>query len=142
MTMGMPSSAGFGVDDFIHVGQSTRSVYERCQEPSSGPYSSLAGEVLQLGNSIKDLQILIHHQKLGPEKEAELLEIGKSCYVSMAQLESMLVNYKSLGTHDRRARSNSMSDKAARDMRARLLSSITLLSAFYGDIRRYYCRVV
>lgn len=141
-TMGMPSSSGFSVDDFIHVGQSARSVYERCQGPSSGPYSSLAGDVLQLGNSIKDLQILIKHQTLRPEKEAELLKIGKSCYVSMAQLENMLVNYKSLGAHDRRARNDSMSDKAARDMRARLLSSITLLSAFYSDTRRYYCRVV
>ena len=141
MTMGMPSSSGFSVEDLIHVGQSARSVFERCQGPSAGPYGSLAGDVLQLGNTIKDLQVLTKQRALAPEREAELLEIGKSCYGSMAQLEIMLTSYKSLGTHDRRARNDPMSDKAARDMRARLLSSITLLSAFYSDIRRYYCRV-
>ncbi len=141
MTMGKPSLSGFSIDDFIHVGQSARSVYERCQGSSSGPFSSLAGDVLRLGNSINDLQVLTKQRILAPEKEAELLEIGKSCYGSMAQLETMLVNYKSLGTHDRRGRNDSMSDKAARDMRARLLSSITLLTAFYSDIRRYYCGV-
>ena len=136
--MGMPSLSGFSVEDFIHVGQSAHSVYERCQGTASGPYNSLAGDVLQFGNTIKDLQVLIKHRNLAGEKEAELLEIGKSCYGLMAQLETLLANYRSLGMHDRRARNDPMADKAARDMRARLLSSITLLSAFYSDIRRYH----
>lgn len=141
MTTGMPSSSAFSVEDLIHVGQSARSVYERCQGSSSGPYSALADDIRQLGNSINELHVLIRQRNLETEKEAELLEIGQSCYGSVAQLETMLVQYKSLGRHDRRARNDSMSDKAARDMRARLLSNITLISAFYSDIRRYDCRV-
>lgn len=141
MTMGTPSSLVFGIEDFIHVEQSARSVYERCRESTSGPFGSLAGDVLQLGNTIKDLQALTKQRTLAIEKKAELLEVGRSCYGLLAQLDTILASYKSMGIHDRRARNVSMSDKAARDMRARLLSSITLLSAFYSEIRRYHRRL-
>ncbi len=132
--MGVPF--GFSVGDFISIGQLAWSVYEQCRK-SPGQYGSLASEVLQLRNTLQNLQDLIEQRDLGAEKEAQLLERGQSCYELLAELENMVRKYESLGTQHRRAWDRVMWDQqGGRDMRTRLTSNNTLLSAFYNNITR------
>ncbi len=128
---------GFTVEDFIRLGPFAWSVYERCRKSSNVKrYSGLAGELLELRKVLRNLQVLIEQQALEPKIEAELFVRGRACRELLVELETLLERYESQGTQSDKVWDRTGWNQECRNIRARLLTSLTLLSASYNDAKR------
>ncbi len=123
-------SFGFGVTDFLTVGQFCWTVYKKCKD-SSGNYKQLANEVGALHNVIKETEELLSQQELDSQEEKKLELSRSGCHSVLQDLNDLLAKYDSLGTKSQRTFDRmgfGMEDMNS--IRTRLISNVALLDAF------------
>ena len=123
-------SFGFGVGDFIAVGQLCWKVYKKCKE-SPGNFAQLSAEVSSLQAVIKETEELVSEQSFSPEQVTRLSQLRQGCEAVLNDLEKSLVKYESLGTRSQRALDRfAFGMEDMKDMRERITSNILMLDAF------------
>ena len=123
-------SFGFGVGDFLAVGQLSWKVYKKCKD-SSGNYAELSNEVLALHGVVKEVEELVAEQDLTSGQNKSLSIHRQGCEDVLNDLESLLLKYESLGTKSQRTFDRmgfGMQD--INSLRLRLISNVSLLEAF------------
>ncbi len=123
-------SFGFGITDFLAVGQLCWTVYKKCKD-SSGNYKQLANEVGALHNVIKETEELLSQQELDSQEEKKLELSRSGCHSVLQDLNDLLAKYDSLGTKSQRTFDRmSFGMEDMNSIRTRLISNVTLLDAF------------
>ena len=123
-------SFGFGVGDFVTVGQLCWNVYKKCKD-SPGNYADLSTEVGNLHNVIKETDELLSQQQLTTDEKAKLITCRQGCEDVLKDLDGLLVKYQNLGTKAQRAFDRAgfgMQDMVG--IRLRLISNVSILDAF------------
>ena len=123
-------SFGFGVGDFLAVGQLCWKVYKKCKD-SPGNYKELSSEVGALHNVMKETEELLSQQGLTPEQGVKLKTCQQGCEEVLKDLDGLLAKYESLGTNSRRTFDRvgfGMQDMTS--VRLRLIVNVTTLDAF------------
>ncbi len=123
-------SFGYGIGDFIVVGQLCWKVYKKCKD-SPGTYADLSGEVGALHNVIKETEELLSQQGLTKEQTARLTTCRQGCEDVLEKLDALLVKYQGLGTKSQRTFDRlrfGMQD--VNGIRLRLISNLSMLDAF------------
>lgn len=123
-------SFGFGVGDFLAVGQLCWKVYKKCKD-SSGNYAELSTEVGALHNVIKETEELLSQQGLTSEQGGKLTTCRQGCDDVLRDLDELLNKYESLGTNSRRTFDRmrfGMEDMNG--IRLRLNLNVSMLDAF------------
>ena len=123
-------SFGFGVGDFLAVGQLCWKVYKSCKD-SSGSYEELSSEVGALHNVIRETEELLSQQGLTTKQGVKLTTSRQGCEDVLKDLDGLLVKYESLGTNSRRTFDRmgfGMQDMTS--IRSRLIANVTMLDAF------------
>jgi hypothetical protein len=89
----------------------------------------------QLGLILEDLADLVQSGKFEERREAELLERGEGCQAVLLELEVQLRKWNNMGSKSRRAWDRLTWDsQVANELRDRLISNVTMLSAFYQKL--------
>ena len=123
-------SFGYGVGDFLAVGQLCWNVYKKCKE-SPGSYRELAGEVSSLHSTMKETEELLLQQKLSSDQKTRFETIKHACDAMLKDLDALLVKYRSLGTKSQRTFDRmGMATQDVIGMRIRLVANVGLLDAF------------
>ena len=123
-------SFGFGVGDFLAVGQLSWKVYKKCKE-SSGSYAELSSEVLALNAVVKETEELLSHQDLTPKQRVILTTCRQGCEDVLKDLEELLIKYESLGTKSQRTFDRvGFGTHDINGLRLRLISNVSMLDAF------------
>ena len=123
-------SFGFGVGDFLAVGQLCWKVYKKCKD-SPGNYTELSGEVGALHNVIKETEELLSQQGLSTGQKVKLTKCQQGCEDVLKDLDALLVKYESLGTNSRRTFDRmGLGMQDMNGIRLRLISNVTMLDAF------------
>ena len=123
-------SFGYGVGDFIAVGQLCWTIYKKCKD-SPGNYVELSTEVGALHNIIKETEELLSQQDLTSQQKVKLTACRQGCEDVLKDLDGILIKYESLGTNSRRTFDRmgfGMQDMNG--MRLRLISNVSMLDAF------------
>lgn len=123
-------SFGYGIDDFVAVGQLCWKVYKKCKD-SPGNHTELSSEVGALHNVIKETEELFSQQSLTTEQEVKLVTCRQRCEDVLKDLDGLLVKFESLGTNSRRTFDRmgfGMQDMNG--IRLRLISNVSMLDAF------------
>ncbi len=123
-------SFGFGVGDFLAVGQLCWKVYKKCKE-STGNYVELSTEVGNLHNVMKETEELLSQQELTQEQRVKLVSCRRGCEKVLRDLDRLLVKYESMGTKSHRTldiMGFGMQD--INGIRLRLVSNMSMLDAF------------
>lgn len=123
-------SFGFGVGDFIAVGELCWKSYKRVKE-SPGNYKELASEVSGLFAVIEETKELLSQQEITAAQQAKLLPCKDGCEGVLNDLNGLLTKYESLGTKSQRTFDRmgmGLEDMTA--IRLRLISNVSMLDAF------------
>ncbi len=123
-------SFGFGVGDFLAVGQLCWKVYKKCKDSTSN-YVELSTEVGTLHNVLKETEEILSQQELTQEQRVKLVSHQQGCKEVLRDLDRLLVKYESMGTKS--ARSLDRMRFGMEDMnsiRSRLTFNVTTLDAF------------
>ena len=123
-------SFGFGVGDFVTVGQLCWKVYKKCKD-SPGNYADLSTEVGNLHNVIKETDELLSQQQLTADEKAKVITCRQGCQDVLEDLNRLLIKYENLGTKAQRAFDRAgfgMQDMVG--IRLRLISNVSILDAF------------
>ena len=123
-------SFGYGVGDFLAVGELCWKVYKKCKD-STGNYAELSNEVGALHNVIKETEELLSQQDLTEEQRSKLVSCRQGCEDVLRDLDGLLVKYESLGMKSRRTFDRlgfGMHDMNG--IRLRLISNMSMLDAF------------
>lgn len=123
-------SFGYGVGDFLAVGQLCWKVYKKCKD-SPGNYKELSSEVGALHNVMKETEELLSQQGLTPKQGVKLTTCQQGCEEVLKEFDGLLVKYESLGTNSRRTFDRmgfGMQDMTS--IRLRLIANVTMLDAF------------
>ena len=123
-------SFGYGVGDFLAVGQLCWKVYKKCKD-SPGDYAELSTEVGALHNVIKETEELLAQQGLTAEQKVKLTTCRQGCEDVLKDLDGLLVKYESLGTNLRRTFDRmGFGTYDMNGIRLRLISNVSMLDAF------------
>lgn len=123
-------SFGFGVSDFLTVGQLCWKVYKKCKD-SPGNYAELSSEVGVLHNVMKETEELLSQQDLTTEQGVKLNTCRQGCEGVVKDLDGLLVKYESLGSKSQRAFDRMrFGMKDMNGIRLRLISNVTMLDGF------------
>ncbi|KFY26110.1 hypothetical protein V493_04256 [Pseudogymnoascus sp. VKM F-4281 (FW-2241)] len=128
-------SFGVGVGDIILLGTLTWKLYKNCKE-SSAEFNRMSGEVASLHVVIKETEEYVAEtQGLSPSRDARLTILIDGCKEVLAELESLLNTYESLGTQAQRSwdRVRWGLEELA-DVRSRIISNTSLLTAFNSSL--------
>ena len=123
---------GYGVGDFIALGQYCWQVYKKCKN-LNGKFAQLSSEVLALYSVVKETEELLAQYNLSTEQTLRLATCQKACEDVLKDLEGLLVRYENLGTKSRRTFDRM--GFAMQDMngiRSRLISIVSTLNIFNG----------
>lgn len=123
-------SFGYGVGDFLVVGQLCWRLYKRCKE-SPGNYAQLSTEVGALHNVLKETEELLSQQELTTAQQARLATCRQGCEQVLKDLNGILERYQSLGTKSQRTFDRlgyGMQD--VNGIRLRLNLNVSMLDAF------------
>ena len=123
-------SFGYGVGDFLVVGQLCWKVYKKCKD-STGNYRELFSEVGALHNVMKETEELLSQQELIDEQRIKLISCRQGCEEVLRDLDRLLTNYESLGRKSQRTFDRmgfGMQDMIG--IRLRLISNVSMLDAF------------
>ncbi|KAI9697476.1 MAG: hypothetical protein M1820_007811 [Bogoriella megaspora] len=101
---------------------------------SSGQYRGLTEESLALSKVLKDCEGLAREGRLNQEQQLELYERSEGCRIVLDDLERLLRHCHRLGRKDSFLRRVNWAAQQGRDIRARLISNVSMLSAFYNSI--------
>ena len=123
-------SFGFGVGDFLAVGQLCWKVYKGCKD-SPGSYRELSGEVSSLHNAMKEMEDLLSQQQLTSDQKSRLTTIKDACDAMLKDLDALLAKHQSLGAKSQRTFDRmGMATQDVNGMRTRLVANVGLLDAF------------
>ena len=131
-------SFGVSVGDIILLGSLTWKLYKNCKE-SSTEFRRISSEVASLHVVIKETEEYIKEtQGLSPSRDARLTILVDGCKEVLTELESLLNNYESLGTQAQRSwdRMRWGFEELA-DVRSKIISNTTLLTAFNSSLAKY-----
>lgn len=108
-----------------------------------GEYHNLASETKQLGDIIESFEYSIERRTIAARSQEELKEKITGCKDVLKDLEAVLSQYESLGSQQKRTWDRLRWDKErTKDIRARLTSNVTLLTAFrVGNIENIQSRI-
>ena len=123
-------SFGFGVGDFLTVGQLCWKVYKKCKD-STGNYAELSSEVGALHNVMKETEEMLSQQELAEGQRVKLVSHQQGCEEVLRDLDRLLVKYESLGMKSQRTFDRmgfGMQDMNG--IRLRLISNVSMLDAF------------
>lgn len=136
-------SFGVGVGDIILLGTLTWKLYKNCKE-SSAEFNRMSGEVASLHVVIKETEEYVAEtQGLSPSRDARLTILIDGCKEVLAELESLLNTYESLGTQAQRSwdRVRWGLEELA-DVRSRIISNTSLLTAFNSSLAKYVSLII
>lgn len=128
-----------GVGDLIILGTWTWTLYKNCKE-SSTEFQRISSEVASLHVVIKEAEEHINeNQAVSPSRDARLNILIDGCKDVLVELEKLLNKYESLGTQAQRTwdRMRWGLEEVA-DVRSRIISNTTLLTAFNSNLARYF----
>ena len=130
-----------GVGDIVVVGTLAWKLYKNCKE-SSAEFKRISSEVASLHVVIKETEENVDEsQGLSPSREARLTILLDGCKEVLSDLDRLLNNYESLGTQAQRTWDRLRWGMAGlADVRSRIISNTTLLTAFNSSLTR--CAVV
>jgi len=131
-------SFGVSVGDLIQVGTLSWSLYRGCRD-SSDEFKRISQEVASLHVVIKETEDqFTESQGLSPTRDYRLAVLLEGTNDVLQELKKLLDSYDSLGTQAQRTWDRmrwGMEDLA--DVRSRLISNTTLITAFNSALARY-----
>jgi hypothetical protein len=137
LEVGTTMSFGYGVGDFLAVTQLALNVYKSCKEAPKH-FQDISDEVGSLQDVLKGTEEFISAETvfLGPEKEERLRKILDGCYEVLTDLETLLEEFSSLGTKNKRAFDRlRWGQEEVVALRGRIISHIVLLNDFKTSLR-------
>ena len=142
----MPVPFGFGISDFVAVGQLAWRIYLSCTTTLSrldpytdrlpgsaapGVFENISGELKSLHCVLEEAAEAQLSHPLSPRREARLKTILDGCIRVLADLQYIVQKYQSLGTDEKRAWDRlRLGGEDLAEIRGRLVFNITLLTAF------------
>lgn len=137
MCISLEMSFGYGVGDFLVVGQLCWRVYKRCKE-SPGNYAQLSTEVGALQNVLKETEELLSQQELTTAQQARLATCRQGCEEVLRDLNGILEKYQSLGTKSQRTFDRlGFGTQDVNGIRLRLNLNVSMLDAFNNAYVRF-----
>ncbi len=130
---------GFGIMDLIVVTKLTWDLYKSCRD-SSEDFKRLSTEVGTLHVVLKETEDYVteNPDKMDSERKRRLAVLTNGCKATLEDLQRLVLNYESLGTHAQRTWDRmrwGLSDIS--DVRKRLISNATSLGAFASSLAKY-----
>lgn len=126
----MPVPYGFGVGDFVAVGTLAWSVYKSCKAAPES-FENISMEVLSLHAVLKESEETLFRRPLKTTRAERLIVIKDGCDKVLTDLQSLVDKYESLGTKSKRTWDRmKWGNEDIAEIRARLISSTTMLNAF------------
>jgi hypothetical protein len=128
---------GFSISDFITVAALAWKLYISCKE-SSDDFKNISGEVGSLHLVLKEITEHLSEYNLAPDREAQLIGLGKQCYDVLKDVENLLNRYDSLGTASQRTWDRmrwGLKDTSA--LRDRLILHTTILATFNTTLTKW-----
>ena len=123
-------SLGFSAGDFFVVGQFAWRIYKECKEAPES-FGNLSQEVLSLHALLKEVEEAYSRQTLSQSQRERLAAVRDGCQSVLEDLQKVIDQYASLGSQSRRTWDRvGWSNEQIAELRARLTSNITLLTAF------------
>ncbi|MCJ1288205.1 hypothetical protein MMC26_007560 [Xylographa opegraphella] len=123
-------SFGFGVGDFVQLGQLAWTVYKACKEAPES-FGNISQEVLSLHAVLREFDESFTGHELTPSREAGLKCIVNGCHKVLTDLETLVNKYESLGTQSKRTWDRmGWGFQDVTELRTRLTSNTVLLTAF------------
>jgi hypothetical protein len=130
-------SFGVGAGDLIAIGTLAWGLYKSCKE-SSDEFKRISHEVASLHVVLKETEEYLEESKgLSPTRVQRLGTIISGCRDVLGELKRLLDGYESLGTQAQRTWDRmrwGLEDLS--EVRARLISTTTLLTAFNAQLAR------
>ena len=130
-------SFGFSAGDFVTIPGFAWQVYKSCKD-SSDDFKSLSTHVAALHTVLKEIEDQISEQTPNMILTERLTTLGETCRGVLIDIESLLRKYASLESQTQRVWDRmrwGLED--IRELRGRLVSSITLLTAFNASLTKY-----
>ena len=140
---------GFGVSDFVAVGQLAWKLFEACETTSlptdpivqvsdasagraaPGVFATISRELESLHCVLEEAADTQLAQPLPPRRQVRLKVILDNCISVLGDLQYIVQKYHSLGTDDRKAWDKlRLSNEDIAEIRSRLVFNITCLTAF------------
>ena len=123
-------SFGFGVGDFVQLGQLAWTVYKACKEAPES-FGNISQEVLSLHAVLREVDESIASHDLTQTQKIGLKTVGGGCHSVLTDLETLVSKYESLGTQSKRTWDRmGWGFEGIADLRSRLTSNTVLLTAF------------
>lgn len=130
-------SFGIGAGDIIQISTLAWNLYKNCKE-SSEEFKRISHEVASLHVVLKETEEFLEESKaLSPTRSQRLNTLVEGCKDILAELKRMLDSYESLGTQAQRTWDRmrwGLEDLS--EVRSRLISNTTLLTAFNSQLAR------
>jgi hypothetical protein len=131
-------SFGIGVGDVALVARSAWRLYKACKE-SSEDFSRLTTELLSLHAVLNETHdFMAENPHLDLSRRHRLSMLCEQCQSTLEGLDAVVARYESLGTHAQRTWDRMRFGlKDLSEIRDRLVSSVTLLTAFNTAMIKY-----
>lgn len=131
-------SLGIGVGDLALVARSAWTLYKACKE-SSEDFARLSTELLSLHAVLNEThEFLIDNPQLDDSRRYRLTMLCEQCTSTLQELDSIVARYERLGTQAQRTWDRMRFGlKDLSEIRERLVSSVTLLTAFNTAMIKY-----
>jgi hypothetical protein len=131
-------SFGVGADDIILIANLAWNLYKSCKD-SSDEFKRISHEVASLHVVLKETEEYLEQSKgLSPTRDQRLGTLAGGCKDTLSELERLLDSYDSLGTQAQRTWDRmrwGLEDLS--EVRTRIISNTTLLTAFNSQLARY-----
>ncbi|KAF1839510.1 hypothetical protein BDW02DRAFT_155462 [Decorospora gaudefroyi] len=125
-------SFGFSIGDIIKLCELAGRVYKNCRD-CSGEYNALTSQARTLSNLLGDIQD--KYDKIPQNKRQQLIDACEPCIEVLGELDQLVLHYNRLDTKTKRAFDRITFDPdRSRNIRERLISSVSMLSAFYTSL--------
>ena len=123
-------SFGFSIGDFLTVGNLAWKVYKSCKEAPDS-FGTISQEVLALHALLKEVEEAYSQQALTRDQRERLAAIRDNCQIVLEDFQRLVEKYESLGSQSKRTWDRmGWGFEQVAQLRARLTSSITILTAF------------
>jgi hypothetical protein len=142
MIRAVDMSFGVGASDIIQIGNLAWNLYKNCKE-SSDEFKRISHEVASLHVVLKETEEYLEESKgLSPTRDQRLNTLVEGCRDTLGELKRLLDSYESLGTQAQRTWDRmrwGLEDLS--EVRSRIISNTTLLTAFNSQLARYVFRI-
>ena len=126
----MSAPYGFGVSDFVAVGELAWKIYKLCKgAPES--FHNISIELLSPHAVLKEAEETLFSRPLPSERKVRLKVVWGGCQTVLLDLQALVKKYQSLDTQSKRTWDRvRFANEDVADIRARLNTSAPLLTAF------------